>query len=275
MKNFIVFAIYIVFSVFKTASAQDFSAYQELLNKFLKEEISEEKGLRSAFDYDRALAQPQALELVKKQKQTLSQYEPAVLRERASFIAFWVNAYNFFMLAQILENPTAEGKAVSGVRDFRSLFDYNRVFKLESFQVGEKFYSLDQIEKGTLLGSEASKKGYKDARVHFAVNCASVGCPALRQQIYTAENIEQMLTENTTLALKTRAHYERKDDTLYLTRLFKWYEKDFTEDAGSNLNFLLKYVSEIERAILKNEKLKIKYRSYDWSLNSPENIFIP
>lgn len=275
MRRFTLYLLFTFTIIFKSVVAQDFGAYQALLNKYLKEEISQERGIRSAFDYELALSDPNSRELIAQQKKILDQFNPSGLSERASFNAFWINAYNFFMLVQILENPNSDGKVVSSVRDFGWLFDYYRIFKMKKFTIGEKLYSLDQIEKEILLGTEAKEKQFKDARVHFAVNCASVGCPPLRQRVYTVENIELLLTENTQLALKTKIHYERQEDKIYLTRLFDWYERDFQEEAGSNLDFIMKYVSESEREILKKQKFKIHFRSYDWSLNSPSNVFTP
>lgn len=113
--------------------------------------------------------------------------------------------------------------------------------------------------------------GWKEARVHFAVNCASVGCPPLRQQIYTADNVERLLAENTRLAFNTPRHLEISGDTLRLTELFDWYKADFEEEAGSTREFIRQWADdEVAEAI--SQTSAIEYIDYDWSLNRPDNF---
>jgi len=107
------------------------------------------------------------------------------------------------------------------------------------FEIGGDDYSLSGIEKEILLGAAFEEKGWKEARVHFTVNCASVGCPPLRETIYTSDNIDELMTENTRLALNTdRRHLRVEGDTLHLTELFKWYEQDFVDEGGSVRGFI-------------------------------------
>ncbi|MEH6354758.1 MAG: DUF547 domain-containing protein [Marinobacter sp.] len=112
------------------------------------------------------------------------------------------------------------------------------VFGRETFVIGGKSFSLSQIEKGVLLGKDYQSRGWKDARVHFAVNRASVGCPPLRDTLYTADNLERLLAENTRRALNTDRHLKIQGDTLYVTELFKWYQDDFSEASGSTKAFI-------------------------------------
>ncbi|MEX0604071.1 MAG: DUF547 domain-containing protein [Marinobacter sp.] len=145
------------------------------------------------------------------------------------------------------------------------------VFEREKFVIDGHEYSLSQMEKEVLLGDEYADKGWKDARVHFAVNCASVGCPPLRDQVYTANNLEDLLAENTRRAFATDHHLKVEGKTLYLSKLFKWYEEDFREASGSRKAFIVKGAgsSMVNRVA---ETLEIKFIDYNWALNKPANL---
>jgi hypothetical protein len=137
--------------------------------------------------------------------------------------------------------------------------------------VGGRKYSLDEIEKDILLGDDFEQKGWKEARIHFAVNCASVGCPPLRKQIYLPGIIDRMMTENTRKSLNTGRHLRLEDDTLYVTRLFDWYQSDFVDEEGSIEAFIKKYADPAVQAKVAAAD-NIQFVEYDWSLNKPDNF---
>jgi len=249
-----------------------FSPYQTLLDQHLIEQQTDDGGLVTAFDYEAALGQPDTDSLLDEQRRRLAEVNPAGLDDKNQAIAFWLNAYNFFMIEQILtERP--DGELISSVWDYGGRVNpfTRHIFERPLFTIGGEDYSLDQMEKDILLGEEYARKGWKEARVHFAVNCASVGCPPLRQQIYTADNLEQLLAENTRLAFNTSRHLEISGDTLRLTELFDWYKADFEKEAGSVREFVRKWADdEVADAISQNNA--IEYIEYDWSLNRPGNF---
>lgn len=247
-----------------------FSPYQQLLERHLTERELPAGGLVSAFDYRAALACPDSMALLDEQRDRLARVDPGELDTRASALAFWVNAYNYFMLDFLLRNPE-NGRPVDSVRDFGNLLNPYRLFERKLFDVGGRDYSLQEIELEVLLGKAFAARGWKDARVHFMVNCASVGCPPLRLRVYTAENIEAMLAENTRLALDTPLHLERDGDTLRVTSLFDWYADDFVEQSGSVRDFIGEHGSDRARDKLQATE-SIEFIDYDWSLNSPENF---
>ncbi|MDV2080020.1 DUF547 domain-containing protein [Marinobacter xestospongiae] len=253
-------------------NAKVYRQYQALLSDHLVEKTLPENGLVSAFDYDAALAGEGLMERLSAQEQALREFNPGELEGREASVAFWINAYNFFMLAQILsEQP--EGALVSSVWDYGGRLNpfVDNVFERQRFNVGGQNYSLNDIEKGILLGQAYADKGWKDARVHFAVNCASVGCPPLRARVYTADNLETLLAENTRRAFNTGRHLRVEGDTLYLTELFKWYEDDFTQAAGSEQAFISQWATPaVAEAVKQTES--IRYIDYDWRLNRPENF---
>jgi len=256
-----------------TAAEVDLAAlyqpYQALLDEYVVEHRTDGGGLVTAFRYRAALAATDTESVLDQQRAALASFDPAALTDRATANAFWVNAYNFFMVAHILENPE-DGAPVDGVKAFGSFFNPYRVFQREVFTVGGQDYSLDQIEKETLLGEAFVERGWKDARVHFAVNCASVGCPPLRAAIYTPAKLDAQLDENVRLALLTNLHLRREGNTLYLSRIFDWYQDDFVAEAGSVRDYLLRFADAGPQAAIEATE-EIAYIEYDWSLNSLAN----
>ncbi|MBD1401840.1 DUF547 domain-containing protein [Pelovirga terrestris] len=274
----LVFLVVMVFSA-TTAVADGnseleelYAPYAKILQRFVVEKDLPGGGLVSAFNYEKALADSDTLALLNQQKANLAEFNPGSLTEQYQSIAFWLNAYNFFMIEHLLTHPL-KGQLVASVWDYGGRYNplKKHVFELALFTVGGKKYSLSAIEKDILLGSEYQRKGWKDARVHYAVNCASVGCPPLRKQLYTSINTDDLMTANTVRAFKTQRQLHIDGRTLMLSELFKWYADDFIEAAGSIRQFIKAYTDE-ERHPQIDQADRIGYIDYDWSLNRPENF---
>jgi hypothetical protein len=118
------------------------------------------------------------LQKLTSQRNALAAFDLSSLEGEAESIAFWINAYNFFMLNKILTDRP-DGNLVESVWDYGGRVNpfVDNVFEREKFVIDGEKYSLNQMEKEILLGQDYAERGWKDARVHFAVNCASVGCP--------------------------------------------------------------------------------------------------
>lgn len=249
-----------------------YRGYQHLLTDFLVEKTLPGNGLVSAFDYQSALADDGLEQKLSEQRTTLKTFNLETLDGREESVAFWINAYNFFMLSQILtERP--DGELASSIWDYGGRVNpfVDSVFERKNFDVGGRDYSLNEVEKEILLGDEYGDRGWKDARVHFAVNCASVGCPPLRDIIYTADNLEDLLAENTRRALATDRHLKVEGDTLHVTELFKWYEKDFEEASGSGRAFIEKWAdSSVAGGVAGTSEMT--FIDYDWTLNQVSNF---
>ncbi len=249
-----------------------YAPYAELLADFLHEKNLPINGLVSAFDYDDALAHEATDERLERQRELLKDFDTDTLDTREKAIAFWLNAYNFFMIAHILEERP-NGKLVDSVWDYGGRVNPFRenVFERELFEIGGRKYSLDDIEKGILLGDDFRDKGWKEARVHFAVNCASVGCPPLRRQLFTPDNVDTLMTENTRRAFNTPRQLDIDGNTLHLSRLFDWYESHFVNEAGSVRDFIREYADEEVISAMQGTT-RIRHINYDWALNKPGNF---
>lgn len=245
-----------------------YEPYAELLDRFVTEKNAPADGLVSAFDYDAALAHDATGALLDRQHDRLAAVDVDTLDTKAEATAFWLNAYNYFMIAHILQNPQ-DGELIESVRDYGSWYNPYRVFSQDHFAIGGEHYSLDEMEKGILLGDDFKERGWFDARVHFAVNCASVGCPPLRDALYTADNVDDLLVENTRKALNTPRHLHVDGDTLYLTELFDWYADDYKYEADSVKDWIRAH-GDAETVARVDAAERVRYIDYDWTLNAPD-----
>jgi hypothetical protein len=120
--------------------------------------------------------------------------------------------------------------------------------------------TLDYIEHGIL------RPKYKDPRVHFAINCASKGCPPLRSEPYRGDVLDQQLNEMARAFINNPKHNRLEGKKLYVSSIFKWFKQDFNDDI---IGFFQEYAQgDLKKGLDSNwEEIKVKYLSYDWSLN--------
>jgi hypothetical protein len=123
--------------------------------------------------------------------------------------------------------------------------------------------SLDDIEKGVLSAK------FGDPRVHFALVCASRGCPPLPRFAYTEENVQSKLEDETRRYLNSPrgTRIDRAKNVLYVSKIFDWYREDFVRKSGSIEAFIRPYL-EKEAAEFLDSQPKIDFLPYDWSLNA-------
>jgi len=177
-------------------------------------------------------------------------------------LAFLINAYNAGTIALILTHYPN----LKSIRDIRSPWGQKFVNLF-----GKKF-SLDNIEHDMIRKSGR----YKDPRIHFAVNCASIGCPALAAHAYRGDILDEQLEKSTKSFLLDRSRNFVDGDKIRVSNIFKWYRKDFAKgwrDANSLAEFLALYSTSLDLddkqlIALRSGRLKIKHTSYDWKLNA-------
>ena len=129
--------------------------------------------------------------------------------------------------------------------------------------------TLDHIENGLL------RPIFQDARVHAAVNCASISCPPLRAEAFTGANLDAQLDDQMRafLADTTRNRFDAKAKTIELSKIFEWYRPDFEDPSTDKhlVDFLIKYgpasLGE-DREWIRDAQ--ITYLEYDWRLNDLE-----
>jgi hypothetical protein len=184
-------------------------------------------------------------------------------------LAFLINAYNAWTVELVL---TAYPDLTS-IKDLGSFFrsPWSRSF----IPLLEETRSLDNIEHDLIRGDN----GYQEPRIHFAVNCASIGCPALRAEAYDEARLESQLEDQTRRFLQDPSRNRVVGDSLEVSSIFKWYREDFQqgwlgysrlEDFLSHYSDALTLTSDQVQA-LSDGGLKIRFVSYDWGLNQSVN----
>jgi hypothetical protein len=186
-------------------------------------------------------------------------------------LAFLLNAYNAFMVEKILTRHP----------NIKSVWDFGRVFgnpfKDRFFSLLGKEQHLDWIEHETIRAPGA----FDDPRIHFAVNCASIGCPMLREEAYVASRLDAQLDQQTArfLSDRSRNRYDAQRGVLEVSSIFDWYGKDF-ERGWKGYNSLAQFLSKHadlladapdQRQRIRERKTDIKFLDYDWRLNDAKS----
>jgi len=168
-------------------------------------------------------------------------------------LAYWINAYNAFTVKLIVDNYP-----VKSIQDLHPTFKIpmlNTVWHKKFFKIGGEDASLDQIEHKIL------RKEFDEPRIHFAINCASVSCPPLRNEAYTATKLEQQLTDQAINYINNPAHNKIAASQIEVSKIFSWFSGDFTKK-GSLIDYLNKFSK-----VKINANAKVSYMDYNWDLN--------
>ncbi len=180
-------------------------------------------------------------------------------------LAFLINAYNAWTVQLIL----TEYPDINSIKEIGSWF--SSPWSITFIPLLGKQRSLDDIEHEMIRG----EKGYHEPRIHFAVNCASIGCPALRPEAYQGNKLDRQLELATRLFLEDRSRNYYQGNSLYVSKVFKWYQSDFKQGWRGTQNteqFLALYstafgLDQEQKKNLSEGQMEITYTVYDWQLN--------
>jgi hypothetical protein len=175
---------------------------------------------------------------------------------RPQQMAFLINAYNAHTVEKVLTRYP----------DLRSIWDFGKIFgnpfKDRFFRLLGKPASLDDIEH------EQLRKPHREPRVHYALNCASIGCPMLREEAYVPERLERQLEEQAVRFLGDRSRNRFAGGKLEVSKIFDWYAEDFEPRAAYFARYA-KLLADDPQAqqLISQEKAPLVFLDYDWSLN--------
>jgi len=177
---------------------------------------------------------------------------------REAQLAFWINAYNAVTIKGILrEYPT------TSIRNHTpKLFGYN-IWEDLLLVVGGKTYSLSQIEHEVL-------RPMGEPRIHFAIVCASGGCPRLLNRAYTADRLEQQLGENARsfFAKSSNFQYDVGAKTIKISSIIEWFATDFGKTTAEQMKYISSYLpDEAGKKLAGSGAARVSYLEYDWNLN--------
>ena len=175
--------------------------------------------------------------------------------DRKEQMAFLINAYNAFTVDKVL----ARYPDLRSIRDFGRIF--GNPFKDRFFRLLGEPASLDDIE-------QMLRKHFREPRIHFALNCASVGCPMLREEAYVAGRLDAQLEQQALRFLSDRSRNRFADGRLEVSKIFDWYGEDFEPRAA----FFARYAKALAdepaaRRRIEEGKAPVSFLDYDWSLN--------
>ncbi len=198
----------------------------------------------------------------KKEKHSLEEYTvllsknpPSKNWTRNEQLAYWINAYNAFTVLLIIEHyPVKSIKEIGG-----NIPMINSVWDIKFFKIGELDFDLDTIEHDIL------RKQFDEPRIHFAINCAAISCPRLRNEAYSAIELEEQLEEQTIFFINNSTYNLISSNKVKLSKIFDWFKSDFTKNQ-TIFEFLEKYVS-----FKFNNGVILEYFEYNWKLNEIKN----
>ena len=180
-------------------------------------------------------------------------------------MAFLINAYNAYTVELILTKyPKLES-----IRDLGSLV--TKPWSVKNIPLLGSTLTLDNIEHDRLRAPGR----YDDPRIHFAVNCASIGCPMLREEAFVADRLEAQLDEQAMRFMADRSRNRYADGKLEVSKIFDWYGGDFKaghKGIASLPAFLARYATQLadapaDRARITAMSVPIAFLDYDWKLN--------
>lgn len=246
-----------------SATELDHSVWDSLLQKHVH---MIRDGQASEVDYRAFMKERQELRTYLSQLSAVNHNEFAGWA-KAEQLAFLINAYNAYTIELILTRYPK----LDSIKDLGSLL--RSPWKKKFVPLLGQTLSLDEIEHEIIR-----KPGdYNEPRIHFAVNCASIGCPALLNEAFTGEKLEQQLETVTRSFLedRTRNRYNSQKKRLEVSKIFDWYDDDFERGWGGwrSLNqFFAQYADSLADTPQAKQKVvsgdaRIRYIDYDWKLN--------
>jgi hypothetical protein len=235
----------------QTLSAQTHQTFTDLLKKYVINGLVDYKNLKNDKQLDKYLSQ-------------LSETNLDKLTREEKF-AFWINAYNAFTLQVVRDNYPIE--SITDLHTGGKIIGYligKTVWDKQFITIHNKKYSLNDIEHNIL-------RKMNEPRIHFAIVCASISCPELRNEAFEADKIDAQLQEQAAKFLndKSRNHFDVKNRKAYISEILNWFGDDFGKTDENILKFISKYIPEnISSDINKNlSKWDISFNDYDWNLN--------
>lgn len=166
-------------------------------------------------------------------------------------LAYWLNAYNAFTIKLVTDHYP-----VKSIKDIKPGIPFiNSVWDIKFINIEGANYDLNNIEHGIV------RKQFDEPRIHFALNCASISCPRLRNEAYTAKKLETQLVEQSKIFLSNPIKNQISKDKIVLSKIFSWFGGDFKKK-GTLIEFLNQYAP-----VQIDAKAKRSSLDYNWNLN--------
>lgn len=173
---------------------------------------------------------------------------------REEQLAYWINAYNAFTIALILEHYPV--KSIKDIGSGPLITFINSPWDIKFIEIGGKKLDLNNIEHGII------RKDFDDPRIHFALVCAAKSCPELRNEAYTGDQLNRQLQEETKSFINNPSKNKIEKGEARLSKYFDWYGGDFEKRGQTIVDFINQYST-----IKISDHTAIEYLDYNWGLN--------
>ena len=240
----------------RAAAPPDYKAWGELLAKY----YDPAKGM----DYKALKAQDKkTLDDLRRQMGTVDVQSLS----RPDQLAYWINLYNVNVVGVVVDNYPVES-----IRDLSTdpIVRLN-VFKKPSVQTKKGAISLNDVENVKI------REGFKDPRIHFAINCAAQSCPPIRPEPYAGSQVSEQLDDQARKFLNgpngVRPEKSGGALVLHTTKIMDWFEGDFDKWGGGAVAFIIRYASSDKRKQIEaaGNQVKLAFDDYSWKLNDASN----
>lgn len=232
----------------------DHGAWQALLTGYV---VVHPSGV-NRFDYGGLQAHPDDLASLNRYLEALQAIDPRTLN-RAEQKAYWINFYNALTVKVV-----TDAYPVDSIREIHESWIPNvGPWGDVHARVAGQELTLDHIEHGIL------RPIYRDNRIHYGVNCASLGCPNLLPTAFTAANTETLLDTGA----REYVNHQRgvdfvDDDFIVISSIYEWFVEDFDGSEEGAIKHLIQHADKELAERLRNFEGSVEY-DYDWGLNQP------
>jgi Protein of unknown function, DUF547 len=262
----IIFVIFSIISVATEAFDHSYQSYDQVLRKYVSNGLVDYAGLlRNRRSIDAVIGQLKSVKA--------PEYNGWNRKEQ---LAFWINAYNAWFLQIVINHyPIKKTRLLGFIYPDNSVQQIPGIWKEIKLDTAGTKVSLDEMEHKIL------RPVFKEPRIHFAIVCASVGCPQLQNEAYTPSKLEQQLEDSARRFINnaSKVRLRRTQKQLQVSKIFKWFADDFARfgrpewrkwysgaEAGV-VGFISRYLPPDDVKFLHDNAVSLDYLEYDWSLN--------
>ena len=251
------------------ASGFSHLAFEELLSEYVNP--------AGDVDYARWQASKGSAAKLDSYLAAVSRFSPDTTPERFparnDALAYWIYGYNAYVIKSVLDRWP-----LGSVTDVKAPLEVVRglgFFYQLRFSFGDEYLSLFKVENDKI------RSRYRDARIHFVLNCASDSCPVMRPELPTGEELDKLLTLAAVEFVNDpeNVSVDHANRIVFLSSIFKWYRKDFINDLRTtgrpSGRGLIDYVATLATGTLQDDLVradnyKVAFRDYDWGLNGTD-----
>ncbi|HDN26037.1 MAG TPA: DUF547 domain-containing protein [Thioploca sp.] len=239
----------------------DHSAWQTILDGYLK--ANHPSGI-NRFDYARLNANSTDRKKLRDYLIALKKRDPRSY-SKAEQKAYWINVYNALTVRLVVNNLVVDGYPIESIRNIGTggYFRLGNPWKKKLIKIQSQSLTLNNIEHNIL------RPIWNDNRIHYAVNCASMGCPNLASEAYTAANTERLLEKGAKDYVNhSRGVQFQSNGKLLVSSIYRWYSVDFGSTNDNVITHLRQYANSTLANRLRGYRGSIAH-DYNWDINKP------